>query len=113
MIIIEPGNIQTFLTYDTQGASPLKNVLDWGLKVDVPGAQFLYAFKSGQWDGKVSLWEDYVDPASGKHTGVHIRTGLIPRLVSLLNQSGAEWQAGGDFRRLSVNYKLLEFVYLL
>lgn len=106
MIKIEPSNVWTKLTYDSTGASPLKNILNSHFKVDVPGAQFLYMVKSGQWDGKASLWEDEVDPVTKDHTGVNIRTGLVPRLIEVLNMGGVEWEAGSDHRTLPYNHTL-------
>jgi len=106
MIEIEPGLVWSEIRYDTDGASPLKNVLNSGLKVDAPGAKFLWAYKSGQWDGKVALWNDYEDPITQQHTGVIIRTGLVPKLTTLLNKGGIPWKAGIDHRKLPINYKL-------
>jgi superfamily II DNA or RNA helicase len=101
MITIEPDNVWTLCRYDNAGASPLKNILDRGLKVEVPGAEYLYSFKSGAWDGKARLWEDYIDPTTKQHAGVQIRSGLVPRLISLLNLGGVTWQVGLDSRALT------------
>ncbi len=104
MITISIGNIWSEVRYDRQGASPLKNILNSGLKVDVPGARYTYLFKSKQWDGKAKLWEDL--EVAGEHVGVTIRSGLIPRLTSLLDAGKVEWQPGSDWRNLQTDYQL-------
>lgn len=105
MINIEPGNVWTCVLYDKQGASPLKNILNSGLQVDVPGAKYTWAYKSRQWNGKACLWEDIVD-GHNQHVGISIRTGLLPRLTKLLDKGKVPWQYGADRRNLPLNHQL-------
>ena len=104
MITISIGNIWSEIRYDHQDASPLKNILNFGLKVSVPGARYTYLFKKKLWDGKARLWEDL--EVAGEHVGVIVRTGLISRLTTLLDSANIQWQRGSDWRALPTNYTL-------
>lgn len=95
MLTIAPENVWTTVYYDDRGASPLKNVLNHGLRVDVPGAEFTWDYKSGAWDGKTQLWEDRHDMGA-----VRIRTGLMQRLIAHLDAGGIPWQRGVDHRNV-------------
>ena len=105
MIEILPGNVFTHVLYDKWGASPLKNNLNEKMKVDIPGAQYLWAVKCGDSDGQARLWEDLLDD-QGNHYGVRIRSGLIPRLIDLLERNNVQWKPGHDNRGLFSQYQL-------
>ena len=98
MITIEPGNVRTQVIYDSARAlRDLQRILDTGLVVDAPGGKYLFAYKSGLWDGKARLWLDC--GASTPDAGAFwVRTGLVPRLVSMLELNKVEWRVGADLR---------------
>ncbi len=101
MVIISPGNIWSYVDYDDRSASPLRNILNLEFKIEVPGAKYLYAFKSGEWDGHARLWE-----MEGK--GFKLRTGLVPKLISMLERGGVPWQPGTDQRNLPRGHQFLQ-----
>lgn len=105
MITISIGNIWAELRYDKTDATPLKKILESGLKVDVPGARYTYLFKSKQWDGKARLWEEI--GTVSQPIGLTIRAGLLPRLIEMLNKRGVQWQRGSDFRDLPRDVRLV------
>lgn len=72
------GNVETAVT--VYGAIPqdLPEIFS-DLRVDVPGAKFLYKYKNGEWDGKADLFKvtSYVNEYT---TTFHTPTGLFPLL---------------------------------
>jgi superfamily II DNA or RNA helicase len=106
MIEIEPDNAWTRIYYNDDSASLLYNTLNLGLKVDVPGAEYLWSYKSGEWDGKACLFEHFGRQMVTDRNSFRIRTGLLPRLVGLLEQGGNAWEGYRDHRRLFGPYTL-------
>jgi hypothetical protein len=106
MIEIEPDNAWTRIYYNDDSASLLYNTLNLGLKVDVPGAEYLWSYKSGEWDGKACLFEHFGRQMVTDWNSFRIRTGLLPRLVGLLEQGGNAWEGYRDHRGLFGPYTL-------
>jgi len=101
MITIEPGNVRTQVFFDgRQSKKALLKILELSMKVDAPGGKYLYAYKSGQWDGKAQLWDECSD-ADAAAGALWIRTGLVPRLVSMLEIDKVEWRVGADMREIN------------
>jgi superfamily II DNA or RNA helicase len=99
MIRIQPDNIWTYVVYDRKDGKVFNGLLHRTMRVEVPSAKYLYAYKSGNWDGYAELWENCSDP-NANQASVVIRTGLIPRLVGVLEREGIPWTMWKDQRNL-------------
>jgi len=60
------------------------------LRVDVPGAKFLYKYKSGEWDGKADLFR--VVEVNGTGTQIRVPSGLFPAMYRACT---ARWKEDG------------------
>lgn len=80
------GNSHTTISFPLHERDNIGAILQKFLTVDVPGAKFLWAYKSGQWDGKVRLFEQ------PELTSFRILTGLYPEAVAAIEQKGYAWE---------------------
>ena len=56
-IKFQVGNVHTSVIFPSHERDNIGAILQRFLTVDVPGAKFLWAYKSGQWDGRVRLFQ--------------------------------------------------------
>ena len=78
------------------------DILKKHLNVKVPGAEYLYAYKSKQWDGTVNLWELLHESSNNLVAQVYsIRTGVLPRILEALAQYKIPFTMGFDSRSLA------------
>lgn len=76
----------------------LRGILARELKVKVPGAEYLYAFKSGQWDGTAELWQQIANRSNAQYQAFRVRSGLMPKIVDAIRGVGYPVQVGFDSR---------------
>ena len=97
MIEIKVGNVSSEIIPDQRSASSLKALLMRDFKVDIPGAKFTWAVKSGHSDGKACLWEKNEE----EDIELKIRSGLLPRLTAAMTKANIEFTITGDNRGLT------------
>ena len=102
-VIVDLGDIKSEIHFSQPQQYDIKPALKKALNVEVPGAKYLWAFKSGEWDGTVDLWAEGQSLTNGNvGLSYQIRTGLIPRVITELEKI-APVQIGWDTRYCKIH----------
>jgi len=86
MLTFHVGNIWTTVSFPASEINNIGAILGKYLTVEVPGAKFLWAYKSGEWDGKARLFKLEDDT-----TSFTFLTGLFPTIQEALVREGYTW----------------------
>src|SRR3990172_4965413 len=87
-IKFEVGNIHTTINFPSHERDNIGAILQKFLTAEVPGAKFLWAYKSGQWDGKVRLFYQ----GDNLTTSFKILTGMYPTALAEIVAKGYDWE---------------------
>ena len=80
MITFTLGNVNSTLTFPAEQRDNIGSALQRHLTAEIPSARFSWAFKSGDWDGRVRLFDD----DQGQFTFL---TGLVPTVLTALEEA--------------------------
>lgn len=86
MLTFQLGNIWTKVSFPIDEINNVGAVLGKHLTVDVPGAKYLWSYKSGEWDGRARLFKLGDDLAS-----FTFLTGLFPEVLNALVKEKYTW----------------------
>jgi superfamily II DNA or RNA helicase len=92
------GNVWSELVFHSHARDNIGAALSKSLTIEAPGAAFTWAYKSGEWDGKVSLFKN--GQLSSGTCSFLFRSGLVPRVLDALKVGGISVTYGHDARYL-------------
>lgn len=81
-VVFQVGNVYSKILFPEKERNNIGAILQRFLTVDVPGAKFLWAFKSGAWDGKVRVFE------SDDLTSFRFLSGMYPAALEAITAKG-------------------------